>query len=91
MYLAQVFIHYIINICLICNVIVKTEFRIFTISIFNLIFVTNIRISKITCRTFNILAVTINIIVFFITAICFGIDIILFFITTIKKEDNVGL
>ena len=63
-YLTQVFIHYFINICLICNVIVKTEFRIFTVSIFNLIFVTNNTISKIIRRTFNVLAVTINIIVF---------------------------
>ena len=64
MYLTRVFILYFIYICLICNVIINTEFRIFTTSIFNIISVTNIAISKITARTFNILPNTINITVF---------------------------
>ena len=64
MYLTRVFIYFFINICLICNAIVNAEFRIFTISILNIIFVSNIAISKIIARTFIILAITINIIVF---------------------------
>ena len=50
MYLTRVFIHYFINICLICNAIVTTEFQIFIIDIFNIIFVTSIVISKIIAR-----------------------------------------
>ena len=91
MYLIWFFIHYFINICLICNVIVKTEFRIFTISIFSFIFVTNITTSKSIAKIFNILAITINIIVFFIRIICFDIDIIFFFITTIKNLSTLYL
>ena len=38
---------------------VTTEFRIFTIDIINVFFVTNIVISKVIAGTFNILAITI--------------------------------
>ena len=83
MYLTRVFIHYFLNMCLICNFIVTTEFQIFTINIFNIIFVTSIIISKNIARSFNILETTI--IVFFIRIICcFGIDITFFFIKTMS-------
>ena len=63
LYLTWFFIYYFINICLIFNVIVSTKFRIFNVSIFNIIFTINIVISKLITRTFNIFGTEINIIV----------------------------
>ena len=83
MHLTRVFIYCFINICLIGNVTVTTEFRIFTIYVFNTTFVTSIVTSKIIARTFNILAITV--IIFFIRIVCFDINITFFFITTTKS------